>query len=123
MKTLLSKWHPNRKIGKFLKNILIGVGIVLFLAFLILPFCRFSDEVTRICKWFWLGCAFINLDNFADYKTAREQKIVCPITALYIILILVYLYTYWHFLSLPIVICGSIIIGIIVGLIGFFILV
>lgn len=113
MKTLLSKWHPNRKIGKFLKNILIGVGIVLFLAFLILPFCRFSDEVTRICKWFWLGCAFINLDNFADYKTAREQKIVCPITALYIILILVYLYTYWHFLSLPIVICGSIIIGII----------
>ena len=25
MKTLLSKWHPNRKIGKFLKNILIGM--------------------------------------------------------------------------------------------------
>lgn len=113
MRTLLSKWHPNSKIGKFLKNVLIGAGIVLFLAFLILPFCRFSDAVTRICKWFWLGCAFINLDNFAEYKTAREQKIVCPVTALYIILTFVYLYTYWHLLSLPIVICGSIVVSII----------
>lgn len=86
MRTLLSKWLPNRKFGKFLKNILKGIGIVLFLAFLVLPFCRLPDEVTHVCKWIWLGCAVINLDNFAEYKRAKEQGIICPITTLYIIL-------------------------------------
>ena len=113
MRTLLSKWLPNRKFGKFLKNILIGIGIVLFLAFLVLPFCRFPAEIMRACKWIWLGCAVVNLDNFAEYKRAKEQRKTFPIMSLYIILTFVYLYTYWHLLSLPVVICGSVIIGII----------
>ncbi len=113
MRTLLSKWLPNRKFGKFLKNILIGIGIVLFLAFLVLPFCRLPDEVTHVCKWIWLGCAVINLDNFAEYKRAKEQRKICPLTTLYVILTFAYLYTYWYLLSLPVVICGSIITGII----------
>ena len=113
MRILLSKWLPNRKFGKFLKDILIGIGIVLFLAFLVLPFCRFPAEIMRACKWIWLGCAVINLDNFAEYKRAKEQRIICPITTLYVILTFTYLYTYWHLLSLPVVICGSIITGII----------
>ena len=112
MKTLLSKWKPNRKVWKFLKNIMIGIGIVLFLSFLALPFCRFSDDVMRIFRWIWLGCAVINLDNFAEYKTAKEQKIICPVTTLYVILTCIYLYTYWDLLSLPTVIFGSMVVGV-----------
>ena len=110
---LLRRWKPYHKFTKALRFIAKIIAFIILINFLVLPFCVLPENISRIFKWFWLGCAFVNLDNFAEYKTAREQKIVCPITALYIILILVYLYTYWHFLSLPIVICGSIIIGII----------
>ncbi len=111
MKFLLGLWQPKNKFCKFLKGIVKVMAICLLLGFLILPFICFDEAVQDIIKWIWLGCAVCNIDNLWDYKKFHKEKLITPLFSLFAILTLTYLYNYWNYLSLAIVICVSIVIG------------
>ncbi len=111
MKSLLGLWQPKNKFCKFLKGIVKVIAVCLLLGFLILPFICFDEAVQDIIKWIWLGCAVCNIDNLWDYKKFHKEKLITPLFSLFAILTLTYLYNYWNYLSLAIVICVSIVIG------------
>ena len=111
MKFLLGLWQPKNKFCKFLKGIVKVMAICLLLGFLILPFICFDEAVQDIIKWIWLGCAVCNIDNLWDYNKFHKEKLITPLFSLFAILTLTYLYNYWNYLSLAIVICVSIVIG------------
>lgn len=111
MKFLLGLWQPKNKFCKFLKGIVKVMAICLLLGFLILPFICFDEAVQDIIKWIWLSCAVCNIDNLWDYKKFHKEKLITPLFSLFAILTLTYLYNYWNYLSLTIVICVSIVIG------------
>lgn len=111
MKFLLGLWQPKNKFCKFIKGVVKVIAICLLLGFLILPFICFDEAVQDIIKWIWLGCAVCNIDNLWDYKKFHKEKLITPLFSLFAILTLTYLYNYWNYLSLAIVICVSIVIG------------
>ena len=111
MKFLLGLWQPKNKFCKFIKGVVKVIAICLLFGFLILPFICFDEAVQDIIKWIWLGCAVCNIDNLWDYKKFHKEKLITPLFSLFAILTLMYLYNYWNYLSLAIVICVSIVIG------------
>ncbi|MBO5223058.1 MAG: hypothetical protein J6C23_00905 [Clostridia bacterium] len=112
MGSLLRLWQPKNKFCKTLKCLLRGIGLTLFVAFLVLPFIHFEKEINNIIKWVWIGCAVCNIDALADYKNYHNQKLISPIFTLFSILTLSYLYNYWALLSIAIIVCVSIVVGV-----------
>lgn len=112
MGTLLSLWQPKKKFCKTLKCLLKGIGITLSFAFLVLPFIHFEKEINNIIKWVWIGCAVCNIDSLVDYKKYYQQKLITPLFTIFSILTLTYLYNYWALLSLAIIVCVSIVVGV-----------
>jgi hypothetical protein len=54
MKSLLFVWQPKRGFIKFIKGVISAVCTVLFLAFLILPFCKFDGAYFPYSKYVWI---------------------------------------------------------------------
>ena len=111
MKSLLAVWKPKRGFIKFIKGVISAICIVLFLAFLILPFCKFDGAYFSYSKYVWIICALINIDVFYDYKENFKNKVITPITTLYVILALTYLHNYWYVLEKTTVIFVSVLVG------------
>lgn len=111
MRTLLNKWQPKRGLGKILRFAFWLIAILMGLAFLILPFFKFSGKVLSVVKYFWIACAVLNLDMFGEYRNSRKAKIITPIFTIYTFLLLIYLHNYWQIIPLPVAICGGIVVG------------
>lgn len=111
METLLRNWKPHHKFTKALRLIIKIIAYLILIGFFVLPFCNFSENISQVSKWVWLGCALLNLDTFTEYKNAKKEKSFYPIASLYAILTLIYLHNYWKIIPLSVVVCGSIIIG------------
>lgn len=111
MGTLLRNWKPHHKFTKALRLIIKIIAYLILIGFFVLPFCNFSENISQVSKWVWLGCALLNLDTFTEYKNAKKEKLFYPIASLYAILTLIYLHNYWKIIPLSVVVCGSIIIG------------
>ena len=111
MGTLLRNWKPHHKFTKALRLIIKIIAYLILIGFFVLPFCNFSENISQVSKWAWLGCALLNLDTFTEYKNAKKEKLFYPIASLYAILTLIYLHNYWRIIRLSVVVCGSIIIG------------
>lgn len=111
MKFLLRLWQPKNKFCKFIKGVVKVIALCLLFGFLILPFIRFDYVMLNVAKWIWLGCAVCNIDNLWDYKKYHEQKLITPLFTIFSILTLVYLHNYWELLPVEIVVCISIVIG------------
>ena len=112
MKILLEKWHPKNKFCKILKEIVRVIAIIIAIAFLILPFVNFEQTENDIFRWIWIVCAVSNLDIFWEYKKAFKTKVITPMFTGFSILALAYMYNYWALLPLQVVICVSIVMGI-----------
>lgn len=110
MKIILEKWQPKNKFCKILKEIVRVIAIIIAIAFLVLPFRNL--EQNEIFRWVWVFCAVCNLDIFLEYKKAFKTKVITPIFTVFSILAFAYMYNYWALLSLQVVICVSIVIGI-----------
>ena len=108
---LLRLWQPKNKFCKILKCLMKGIRIILFFAFLVLPFIHFKKEINNIIKWVWIGCVVCNIDALAEYKKYHNQKLISPIFTLFFILTLTYLHNYWELFNLATVICLSSVIG------------
>ncbi len=111
MKLLLDKWEPNKRFGKITKRVLNIVLLILFLAFIVIPFLRLDNGWKEAFKWKWIGIAILHLDQFAGYKKAREEKLIYPIFSLIATLTLFYLCNYWSLIPLCVAIVCSIVIG------------
>lgn len=112
MKSLIDLWNPKNKFLLFVKRTLLVVGLIIFLSALIVPFIGCVEETKDIFKWLWIGLIVLNLDIFSEYKHAQKDKIITPITTVFIILLLVYLYHYWGLLSVAVVAISAILVGI-----------
>ena len=111
MKLLLDKWQPTKRLGKIIKSILNIVLLILLLAFIVTPFLRLDGGWKEAFKWMWIGIAILHLDQFAEYKKAREEKLIYPIFSLIATLTLFYLCNYWSLIPLCVAIVCSIVIG------------
>lgn len=115
MSFLLAKWQTKSKLGKIIRRFFSALAIAIFLLFLALPilsFFSFFNELKQIFKWIWIGCAVLNIDILKEYSKTKNDKILRPILSLFAILSLCYLYNYWNFLSIPIVVCSCVIVGV-----------
>ena len=111
MGTLLSLWQPKKKFAKIIKGTIKVIAIMIMFAFLILPFLSFENIAKDILKRVWIGCAVCNLDIFLEYRKSSKEKLITPLFTFVSILTLAYLHNYWGLVPLSIVICGSIVIG------------
>ena len=110
MKLLLDKWEPNKRFGKITKRVLNIVLLILFLAFIVIPFLRLDGGRKEAFKWMWIGLAILHLDHFAEYKEAREEKRVTPVFTAFALSLLLYLCNYWSLIPLPVAVIGAVVI-------------
>lgn len=111
MKLLLDKWEPNKRFGKITKRVLNIVLLMLFLAFIVIPFLRLDNRWKEAFKWTWIGLAILHLDQFAGYKKAREERIVSPTFSAFFLSLSVYLANYWSLIPLS----AGIVVPLVVG--------
>ena len=111
MKLLLDKWQPTKRLGKIIKRILNIVLLILLLAFIVIPFLRLDNGWKEAFRWTWIGLAILHLDHFAEYKKAREERIVSPTFSAFLLLISVYLANYWSLIPLS----AGIVVPLVVG--------
>ncbi|MBQ8879755.1 MAG: hypothetical protein IJY69_02805 [Clostridia bacterium] len=104
MKTLLDKWKPKRWFGKAIKVILNIIHAITTIMFLVIPFLKLEDGWLEAFKWIWVGCAILKIDVLADYKKAKEEKIISPTFSMYTLLTFLYLCNYWHLIPLSVAI-------------------
>ena len=111
MKLLLDKWQPTKKFGKIIKRILNIVLLILLFAFIVTPFLRLDGGWKEVFKWMWIGIAILHLDHLAEYKKAREEKIITPTFSAFLLLLSVYLANYWSLIPLS----AGIVVPLVVG--------
>ena len=111
MKLLLDKWQPTKRLGKIIKRRLNVVLLILLLTFIVTPFLRLDGGWKEVFKWMWIGIAILHLDHLAEYKKAREEKIITPTFSAFLLLLSVYLANYWSLIPLS----AGIVVPLVVG--------
>ena len=111
MKIILDKWQPTKKFGKIIKRVLNIVLLLLLLAFIVTPFLRLDGGWKEVFKWMWIGIAILHLDHLAEYKKAREERIVSPTFSAFLLLLSVYLANYWSLIPLSVGIVVPLVVG------------
>lgn len=113
MNWLLDHWQPKHKATKVICYVLKLIRLFVALAFFVVPLLWNLQETFDVFKWLWIGLAVMMMDSFIiPNKKTQEQKLVFPQFTIFTILLAIYLLCYWHILSLAIIICGNIIIGV-----------
>jgi hypothetical protein len=111
MKTLLNKWEPKRWFGKAIKVILNIIRAITTIILLVIPFLKLEGGWLEAFKWIWIVCAILNLDDFADYKKARAEKLISPTFSVYTLFTFLYLCNYWNLIPLSVAIVVPLVIG------------
>lgn len=111
MKTLLDRWKPTKRFGKIIRGVLNIVLLLSFLAFIVMPFLRLDGGWKEVFKWMWIGIAILHLDHLAEYKKAREERIVSPTFSAFLLLLSVYLANYWSLIPLSVGIVVPLVVG------------
>lgn len=112
MNYFLNKWEPKKRFEKIVKETAKVVIFIMFVGFLVLPFCLFPEKVKRIIKWIWMSCIAVNWDIFLEYKNIKTDRKCSPAITVFVVTTLSYLCNYWNLISVPIVAGASIVVGV-----------